>query len=137
MTIQELTTRYNSLFKENSAPDLAQAVELLTDITTDYTERDNANTTLNTLKETVTAKDAEITKLKQTNYQLFMSMGAQASVSPDQAVTPENSIVTTQVTTSQTSDLSSPLFAPEPGAKEASELVDLLIGKENTNIDGN
>lgn len=128
MTIQELTTRYNSLFKENSVPDLGEAVQLLTEITTDYTERDNTTTTLSTLKESIEAKDAEITKLKQTNYQLFMSMGAQASVPPTDPA-PTDPIAPT---TSTTPDPFSPLFAPNPGTDEANALINMLVGKETT-----
>lgn len=136
MTQQELTTRYNEIFQANGGtPDLVSAMTLLNEIQKDYTERDTLNTSVNTLKETISNKDKEITNLKQTNYNLFLNAANDnnpANLSnpnsnpdnPDNIETPDNFLF-------------GDLFAEDPSAEEINKVIEQLTapmrGKEKTN----
>lgn len=119
MTYQEFDTRLRQLTTAETL-DVSALNAFMTEVKTDYDERDTTVTTSNTLKSEIDKKDTEIDNLKKANYQMFLSLGVDHNNPPKPNAEDANT----------TPFFDTPTEITPKGDKELSDLLKALTEKE-------
>lgn len=119
MTYQEFDTRLRQLTTAETL-DVSALNAFMSEVKTDYEERDTTATTTNTLKSEIDKKDKEIDGLKKANYQMFLSLGVDHNNPPKQNNEDPNT----------NTFFDTPTEITPKGDKELSELLKALTEKE-------